>query len=326
MKPFEYACPDRLEDAVALLSDQWGEIALLGGGTDLITSLKQGIAAPRRVVSLKAVADLKGIELTDTEARIGAMTSLAEISEHADLNKHFPSLVHAVQSIGSPQIINMGTLGGNLCQRPRCWYFRQGFGLLGQLDGKPLVPEGDNRYHAVFGNQGPAYFVSPSSLAPALIALGATLAIGGGGGTRKLKLADFYRIPKGADEREYDLRPSEVVTQITLPLSGLANATYKVRQREGLDWPLVTASVAFESGSAASGASVVLGHVAPIPWPSAKAASVLEGKRVDQALAAAAGKAATEGATPLSKNAYKIPLIETAVRRAILIAAGLMEG
>jgi xanthine dehydrogenase YagS FAD-binding subunit len=326
MKPFEYACPERLEDAVALLADRWGEADILGGGTDLVTLLKQGIAEPNRVVSLKDVADLKGIELADGEARIGAMTSLADISEHAEIKKQFPSLVHAIESIGSPQIINMGSLGGNLCQRPRCWYFRQGFGLLGQLDGKPLVPDGDNRYHAVFGNQGPAYFVSPSTLAPALIALDATLVIAGSSGTRQLNMADFYRIPERADEREYDLQPNEILAKVTIPLSGLANATYKIRQREGLDWPLVTASVAFENRAAARRARVVLGHVAPKPWSSPRAASVLEGNRVDDALASAAGEAAAEGATPMSKNAYKVQLIKTAVRRATLIAAGLMEG
>ena len=139
-------------------------------------------------------------------------------------------------------------------------------------------------------------------------------------------MSEFYRIPQRAGEREYVLAPNEIVTRISIPLSGLANATYKVRQRAGMDWPLVTASVAFKSATAAWQAAVVLGHVAPKPWPVPKAAAVLEGKRVDEDLAAAAGEAAAEGATPLSKNKYKVQLVKTAVKRAILVAAGHMEG
>ena len=327
MNPFEYASPEKLEDAVALLADRWGQTELLAGGTDLLTSLKQEIVAPRRVVSLKAVSDLSGIEVSAAEIGIGAMTPLADLATHDRFRKHFPSLVQAIEGIGSPQMINMGTVGGDLCQRPRCWYFRQGFGLLGQRDGKSLIPEGDNRYHAVFDNAGPAYFVNPSSLAPGLIALGATILIAGpGSGTRQVKAAEFFRTPGSADERENVLEPNEIVTAIAIPISGMANGTYEVRQRAGLDWPLVTASVAFGSAAAARRAKVVLGHVSPTPHSSEKAAAVLEGKRVDQALAARAGEAAAQGATPLSKNGYKVQLIKTAVKRAVLTAAGLMEG
>jgi xanthine dehydrogenase YagS FAD-binding subunit len=326
MNPFQYAKPDKLEDALALLADCWGQAEVLGGGTDLLTSMKQRIVAPERVVSLKGVADLKGIKLSGTEARIGAVTTLAEISGQAEVRKAFPSLVHAIDTIGSPQIINVATLGGNLCQRPRCWYFRQGFGLLGTHEGKPLIPEGDNRYHAVFGNTGPAYFVHPSSLAPALIALGATVAIAGPNGAREVKAAELFRTPQNEGERETILEPNEIVTEVAIPLAGLSNASYKVRPRGGLDWPLVTASVALRGLAPVEQAALVLGHVAPTPWPVPKAAAVLEGKRVDEALAAKAGEAAASGATPLSNNAYKVTLIQTAVKRAILIAAGLMEG
>jgi xanthine dehydrogenase YagS FAD-binding subunit len=327
MNPFAYASPATLEDAASLLGDRWDQTSILAGGTDLVTSLKQGIIAPERVVSLKDVSGLKGIQLAGGKARIGAMTSLAVISEHEEMRQNFPSLVHAIESIGSPQILARATLGGNLCQRPRCWYYRQGFGLLGQREGKSLIPEGDNRYHAIFGNGGPAYFVSPSTLAPALIALDADIEIAGPNRrSRTVKVAQFYRIPQRADQREYALDPNEIVTAVSLPLSGLANATYKVRQRSGLDWPLVTASVAFQSAASARRAAVVLGHVAPVPWPAPKAAAVLEGKRVDQELAARAGDAATDGATPLSMNQYKVQLVKTAVKRAILVAADLMEG
>ncbi len=254
------------------------------------------------------------------------MTHFAEITEHSELRKLFPSLVQAIEAIGSPQIINMATLGGNLCQRPRCWYYRQGFGLLGQQEGKPLIPQGDNRYHAVFGNQGPAYFVCPSTVAPALIALGAKMTIlGPAGKTRQLPVADFYRSPRKADDRENVLEPNEVISRFSIPVAGLANATYEVRQRKGLDWPLVSASVAFVPGAAVQRVSIVLGLVAPTPWPVPKAAAALEGKKIDEALATRVGELSAEGATPLSKNGYKVRLIKTAVRRAILAAAGRKE-
>jgi xanthine dehydrogenase YagS FAD-binding subunit len=321
MKSFEYASPSDVESAVGLLGDRFGEVEILAGGTDLVTSLKQGLVVPKRLVSLQAIRGLKGIEASGNNVRIGATTPLVDIVENATIRKEFPSVVQAIEGIGSPQIINMGTIGGDLCQRPRCWYYRQGFGLLGQLDGKSLIPEGDNRYHAIFDNAGPAYFVNPSSLAPALIALGATLEIvGPDSKARQVAVAEFFRKPRTDDERENVLAPNELIKQVTIPLSGLANATYEVRPRKGLDWPLVAAAVALPRNNGGN-AQIVLGHVAPVPWPVPKAAAVLAGRVPDEALATRAADAAAEGATPLSGNAYKIRLVKTAVKRAILAAA-----
>jgi xanthine dehydrogenase YagS FAD-binding subunit len=330
MKSFEYASPTDLESAIGLLGTTFGEAEILAGGTDLITSLKQRIVSPKRVVSLKAVPKLKGIDGTgasNTNVNIGAMTPLVDILENAMIRKAFPSVIQAIEGIGSPQIIAMGTIGGDLCQRPRCWYYRQGFGLLGQLEGKSLVPDGDNRYHAIFGNAGPAYFVSASSLAPALIALGATLEITGSKGkVTQTPLAQFFRAPKNADERETVLSANEVVTRISIPVREAANATYEVRQRQGLDWPLVTASVAFpRTPGARWKAEVVLGHVAPTPWRVPEAAALLDGKKPDEELAIRVADAAVKGARPLSKNAYKIQLVKTAVKRAILAAVEQKE-
>lgn len=327
MIPFEYASPTKIDDVIGLLADRWGDTEVLAGGTDLITCLKQNLTAPKRVVSLKAVTGLNKIEVSGGQAHIGATATLAEVSENADVQKHFPSLIQAIEGIGSPQILAMGTAGGDLCQRPRCWFYRQGFGLLGQNDGQSLIPGGDNRYHAIFDNKGPAYFVNPSSMAPALIALGATLTLAGSGGkTRSIKVAEFFKTPASADERENALKPNEILTKISIPANGTANATYEVRQRQGLDWPMVAASVAFGSASSAKNASVVLGHVAPTPHVASKAAAVLEGQKVTAELAAKAGMAAADGATPLSRNAYKVQLVQTAVKRAILAAAGIKEG
>ena len=241
--------------------------------------------------------------------------------------KEFPAIIQAIEGIGSPQIINMGTIAGDLCQRPRCWYYRQGFGLLGQLDGKSLIPDGDNRYHAIFGNEGPAYFVNPSVLAPPLIALGATLEIAGPNSkSRQVPVAEFFRIPQTADERENVLAANEVITRISIPVRGLSNATYEVRQRQGLDWPLVAASVAF-GGKADDKPQIVLGHVAPMPWRGAGRRCTARRQNIPMpTLAARVGEAAAKGAKPLSKNAYKVQLVKTAVKRAILAAADQAKG
>ncbi len=324
MKSFEYAAPKKLKDATALLDESWGKTEILAGGTDLVTSLKQRITTPNRVVSLKNISELKGIKSQKGGLRIGAMTTLGELSANADIRKNFPALVTAVNGIGSPQILSAGTVGGDLCQRPRCWYFRNGFGLFGKDGDTSLVPGGENRYHAIFGNNGPALFVSASSLGPALIALGASMtAAGPNGATRKIAAADFFRTPKRENERETVLKSNEILTEIFVPIAGLKNATYEVRHRHGLDWPYVTAAVAFRvrNGSVAD-TRVVLGHVAPVPWQAARVGKVLNGAKIDPVSATACGEAAAEGAKPLSGNTYKVQLVKTAVKRALLAAAG----
>lgn len=323
MNAFEYASPASVEQAVKLLGKSWGETEVLAGGTDLLTSLKQELIHPKRIVSLKKISGLQGIDASSEAVTVGATTTLADFIAHDDVQKHFPALVTAAENIGGAQIINMGTVGGDLLQRPRCWYYRQGFGLFGTKDGKELVPNGDNRYHAIFSNNGPAKFVNPSSLAPALIALDATLNIAGPSGERSVAAADFFKIPASEAEREYDLKPNEVLTSIIIPVKGLKNATYEIRQRRGLDWPMVTATVAFaHSGGKAGDARVVLGHVAPVPHVSKSAVSALNG--IDPADAEAVkkvGAAAAEGAKPLSKNGYKVQQVKVAVRRAIAAAS-----
>jgi len=296
MKSFEYAAPNTLKEATALLGDKWGETEILAGGTDLITSLKQHLTTPNRLVSLRNISELKGIQTAGNAVRIGAATTLGELAGDKAVKEHFPALVTAAQGIGSPQMMSVGTVGGDLCQRARCWYFRNGFGLFGKDGSTSLVRDGDNRYHAIFGNDGEALFVSPSSLGPALIALDATLVVAGPKeNKRKIAASDFFQTPKTATERETALKPNEILAQIEIPLRGLKNSTYEVRHRHGLDWPYATASVAFElKGGMVSDARVVLGHVAPVPWPAAGAAKSLAGKKVDADTAAQCGEAASQ--------------------------------
>jgi len=324
MQAFEYASPTSTEAAVKLLASQWGETEVLAGGTDLLSLMKDYVSTPKRVVSLSAVKELRGIAYKPTTGlRLGAMVTLRELLDHADVRKQYPALVEAAEGVRSPQLHSTGTVGGDLLQRPRCWYFRGGYGLLAQMDGKSLVPDGENQYHAILGNSGPAYFVNPSSFAPILIALGAKVRLHGPVGAREVALGKFYTTPTSGDQRDYDLKPNEILTDILVPAPGGAKmAVYEVRQKEALDWPLAAAAVVLNlEGKTVKSARVVLGHVAPVPWPSPEAEAALAGKTVSESVAEEAGKAAVAKATPLSKNAYKVQLARVAVKRAVLAAA-----
>ena len=322
MEQFAYASPKNLKDALGLLGSDWNDAAVLAGGTDLISLMKDYVVSPKKVVSLRGIKKLHGIVQHGSEVHIGAITTLDELVSSGVIRTQFPSLVQAAMGVSSPQIRNMGTVGGDICQRPRCWYFRGGQGLLGMKDGKSLVIDGENRYHAIFGG-GPAYFVSASSFGPALVALDAKISISSPTATRTVKAADFFVSPKDEKTREIALAPNEIVTEISIP-GGTTNATYEVRHKEGLDWPLVTASVALKmSGKQVTSASVVLGHMAPMPWNATAAAQALAGKTIDESVAEAAGVAATQGARPLSQNDYKVQLVKIAVKRALLSAAGI---
>jgi xanthine dehydrogenase YagS FAD-binding subunit len=324
MEPFAYAHPHSPQGALGLLGPRWQNSAVLAGGTDLLSLMKEHVVVPQRVVSIRGVSVWSGISAGTSGVRIGALVTLEELLEHP-LAKQIPALQTAAAEIASPQIRSMATVAGDLCQRPRCWYFRNGFGLLARdQNGNSLVPNGENKYHAILGNDGPAYFVAPSSLALPLIALDAKVKISSTSGEREIPLREFYRIPQSEDERENVLQPNEVVTEILIPSSyaGTRNATYEVRERTALDWPLGLASVALQmkNGRVAS-ARIVLGQVAPIPWLAEEAAQTLEGKALTAETAAAAGQAAVARAKPLSQNGYKVQLTRVCVRRALLEAA-----
>ncbi|HEY2933209.1 MAG TPA: xanthine dehydrogenase family protein subunit M [Acidobacteriota bacterium] len=324
MQAFEYASATTKQQAVSLLSSTMGDAEILAGGTDILSLMKDDIVAPKRLVNIKEIKELGGIRAAGGGLRIGALVTIEELAESPAVRQAYPGLAQAAAEIAGPQIRHMATVGGNLCQRPRCWYFRNGFGLLGQSkDGKSLVLEGDNRYHAILGNSGPAYFVHPSSLAPALIALNARVRIFGPGGERDLPVEEFYSIPKSASDRENVLQAQEVVTEVMVPAArGVRGATYEVRQKDAFDWPLALASVALKmSGAKVQSARVVMGHVAPVPWRSQEAEQALVGKSLDETSAKAAGEAAVTGARDLGHNAYKIQLAKVAVKRAILQAA-----
>ena len=322
MQAFEYASPTSLKEALGMLSSQWGEADILAGGTDLLSLMKEYIHTPKRVINIKGIKELGGIQKASGGLRIGAIVTLDELTESAAVRSEYPSLFQAAMGVSSPQIRNMGTVGGDLCQRPRCWYFRQGYGILGQEKGKSLVPDGENRYHAIFPKS-QAYYVNASSLAPALIALGAKVKIAGPNGNRELPVEKLFVVPNSNSARELALAANEILTEIVIPSAkGVKNATYEVRQKEALDWPLVTASVAIRmKGSSVASAKVVLGHVGPMPVVAAEAERMLTGKSLTEDVATEAGKSAVSGAQPLNGNAYKLQLARVAVKRALLEAA-----
>jgi xanthine dehydrogenase YagS FAD-binding subunit len=327
MRPFDYASPTKKEQVSDLLGSTWGEVEVLAGGTDLLSLMKDEVCTPKRLVNIKGISELQGVHAVKDQLAIGALTTLAEVAADQQVQREYPVLAAAAGDAASPQIRNLATLGGNLCQRPRCWYFRTGHGLLAQdKDGKSLVLEGDNRYHAILGNQGPAYFVSPSTIAPVLIAYGATVRLLGPHGVREIPLEKFFLIPRGEQQREHDLVPNEIVAEIVLPAkkpAGLRAGHYEVRQKEAFDWPYATAAVTLTmNGSTVRSARVVMGHVAPIPWVSGEAAQTLAGKAVTHATADQAAAAAVGAARSLGHNQQKIILARVAVKRAILAAGG----
>src|SRR5712692_10600601 len=176
MRAFSYASPTKKEDVAGLLGKSWGEVEILAGGTDLLALMKDDVITPRRLVNIKGIKDLHGVSSSAQDLRIGALTTLGDLADDASVRKNYPALAEALLEAASPQIRNMATIGGNLCQRPRCWYFRSGLGLLPKDEsGKELVADGENRYHAILGNDGPAKFVSPSTVVPILIAYGAKI-------------------------------------------------------------------------------------------------------------------------------------------------------
>jgi xanthine dehydrogenase YagS FAD-binding subunit len=322
MNAFDFAAPTSVEDAVKLLGGQ--NTAALSGGTDLLSRIKDEVVSPARVIYLKDIKPLAGISGdAGNGLTIGAGTLLASIVGSKAIQDGYPALWQSTTEVGTPQIRNMATLGGNLLQRPRCWYFRAGNGLLGLKDGKSLVREGDNRYHAIFMTDGDALYVNPSSLAVPLVALGATATVIGPTGERSVPVENLYRVPKTEQEGELTVAPGELLTKVTIPPAKGKNASYEVRQKQAHDWPIVLASVNLTlEGDQVATARVVIYGVAPIPWRSATAEKSITGKSITMETAAAAGLAATEGAKPLSMNAYKVGLTRTAVKRAILAAAG----
>ena len=330
MKNFEFASPQTEAEAVGLLMDHGGRTAVLAGGSDLVGLLQADLVAPERVVDVRRIQSMTGIRTEADGMWVGALTTLSDVLRSPQL-KPYLSLTQVADAHHAIQIQSVGTLGGDLCHLPNCWYYRNGYGLLAMKDGESLVETGDNRYHAILGNAGPAKFVNASRFAPALIAWGAKVRIIGPAPDQEeiVPLEYFYISPKSANQGNTILKPGQLISHVWLPAvePTHVSATYEVLQMEGLNWPLASASVTLDvEGGFVRAARVVLGHVAPTPWVSLEAAAILRNQMVTEDLASAVGAAAVSKATPLSNNEYKVQIARTAVKRAVLKAVGQLEG
>jgi len=318
-----YIRPATLREAAAQLGKEHGQVAVIAGGTDLLGEMKDNLASPERLVSIRHLAELQGVRASGTGLRIGAATLLADIVENPMVQERMPLLAMAAGKVGTPQIRNMGTIGGNLCQRPRCWYYRNNFPCYKHGGNTCFSAAGENDYHAILQG-GPSYIVHPSDTAPALVALGATARISAGSRERTVLMEKFFVTPRENVRRENVLLPNEILTAIDVPAAPAgAKAIYvKEMVREIWDFALcsVAAMVTVKDGLVAD-ARIVLGGVAPIPYRAAKAEAAIVGKPLNEASAAAAGLAAVDGARPLAKNGYKVPLTQAVVKRALLSLA-----
>ena len=323
MKAFAYVNAGSEKEAIAALGPERGRFLPLAGGMDLLALMKDHIAQPERVINVKNL-DRTVRRTPDGGLSIGAAVTLTDLVAHADAAKMYPALVQAAAEVGTPQIRNAGTVGGNLNQRPRCWYFRnEEFHCLKKGGARCFAVDGENQYHAILGG-GPCHIVHPSSLAVPAIALNAKFRVAGPAGEREVAAAEYYQLPDRNLFGETVLAPNELLTHVLLPPPGGArSATYEVRFKQSHDWPLAIASVALSmEGQSVRGARIVMGAVAPVPWRAEAAEAALTGKTISDEAAMAAADAALAGVKPMSQNAYKVQIARTAVKRAILKAAG----
>ena len=327
MKSFERVQPRSWDDAVAALAaarEKKISSEAKGAGTELLDRLKEHNLAPDQVVDLRRLSAHSSLQKKSSGGvSIGALVTLSTIADA--LKSDFPALADACLGAATPQIRNAATLAGNLCQRPRCWYFRSAeFQCLKKGGVECLAKSGENEFHAVFGNNTCA-IVHPSAAGVALVALNAKIETLASGGGRTIAAADFFQRPEVDIFAENSLKPGELIVEIHVDKpQGLRSAYRKIKQKQAFDWPLADAAVAWrDEGGVAKDVRIVIGSAAPVPWRAKAAEALVEGKRIDAALAARAAQAALDGATPLGKNAYKLPIVAAAVRRALLAAAGL---
>lgn len=324
MKAFAYINPTNEKDAVAALSPQIEQSMPIGGGQDLLARMKDYVTQPDRIVNVKVALESTVTPLNGG-LRIGAAMRMVDVAEHAQIAQMYPAISAAAIEVGTPQIRNQATVGGNLNQRPRCWYYRnEEFVCFKKGGNQCFSPAGENQFHAILGG-GPSYIVHPSSLAVPSVAYGATFRLAGPKGERMVPAADYFTLPRQSLRMENVLAPDELLTHVILPAPGaVKSGHYEVRYKASHDWPIAFATVLLTfNGATVQSARVVMGAVAPIPWRSPAAEQALAGKPINEQTATAAADAALKDARPLSQNAYKVDVAKVAVKRAILRAAGM---
>jgi xanthine dehydrogenase YagS FAD-binding subunit len=319
---FSYIRPRSLDEAIEyLLLDGARAHA---GGTDLLGCLRERVFGVTTVVSIAGLKELSGIEATPAGGlRIGSLTTIAEVARHPVIRSKYRALSMAASEVASPQLRNQGTIGGNLCQKPRCWYYRGEFHCLRKGGDLCYAVEGENAYHCILGGDN-CFIVHPSDTAPALVALQASVVIVGPNGRRTMAVENFHMPPSVDYTSETVLEPAEIVTQIILPppAEGLRSSYRKVRARGAWDFALAGVALAIVfSGDRAVDSRVVLSGAAPVPWRSAEAEEILKGRRLNQDRAAKAAGAVVKNAEPMTQNEYKIPLFRGLIEQQLVAIA-----
>ncbi|MFN3653112.1 MAG: FAD binding domain-containing protein [Armatimonadota bacterium] len=324
MKAFSYVNARDLASASQALGRDPDRAKILAGGVDLVSELKDRLIEPETVVNIKQIPGLDVLRSDAKGLTLGALVTLTAIEKHPAIRKSYAALAESAESVASPQIRNVGTLGGNLCQRPRCWYYRDETIICIKKGGARCFAaddEADNKFNAILGG-GPSYIVHPSDCATALVALDAQVRYRDRAGKIQTVSADeFFLLPNENPRWENILKQGEIVTEVFVPApaAGTRSTYIKFKEKDSMDWAV--SAVAVRARTDASGiikdARVVLGGVAPKPWRSEAAEAALRGKKFSKAVANQAAEAALQGARPLSQNAYKVPLTKVLVRRAV---------
>lgn len=324
MDKFSYINATSLKQVTSLLSDSgWGEVMLLAGGTDLLSELKEYIETPKTLINLKTLPGMDGISENANGIKIGALTTVADIAMHPSIQQHYTVLAQAAASVATPQIRNVGTIGGNLCQRPRCWYYRdETVNCIKKGGDLCYAVDGLSKYHAIFDGD-PVYIVHPSDIAPALIALNASIKITGPEGDKTIKVEEFFTLPSDNPFRENVLQPNEIVVEIQVPKPKPNTKSYylKAREKGAPDFALVSVAGVFEmAGRTCQIANIILGGVAPKPRRSTEAEAALTGKMLNKDVSTTAGAEAVQNAQPMNDNAYKVTLTQNLISRAAMMA------
>jgi xanthine dehydrogenase YagS FAD-binding subunit len=328
MDSFEWVDATSVEHAVALLGatmEPSGLVVAKAGGIDLIDLMKEGVVRPARVVNLRSIQGLDRIAFDQERGlSLDALVTLAQIESSAEIRGRYPALADAAHHAATPQVRNAATIGGNLLQRPRCWYLRNQYFHDEGVAAAAALAGGEHQYHAIFDNAECA-LVHASTPATALVAYGALVHLAGPcGRERAVPLAEFLRPPRFEQDRDTTIEPAEVLTRVTVPAVavGTRAAYHKQTERDSYDWPICDVAAVLEMKSdVVAAASIVLGWVAPTPRRASASEQMLIGKPLTEALARDAAARAVNGATPLAKNRFKVPVLEAVVRRTILAAA-----
>ncbi|MEK7484092.1 MAG: FAD binding domain-containing protein [Planctomycetota bacterium] len=325
MNAFEYALPENLSEALQFLEHPKTE--LKAGGLDLLDLMKEGIASPERLVNIRSLPELKFLKESEGDLLLGPNLTLAEIADDKKIQDNYRALAQAAGGAATPQIRNIATLGGNLCQRPRCWYFRnQEFSCLRKHGTRCFALEGENQYHAIFDTNQGCVIVHPSAMAVALIASHAQIQITSSKGSRSIPLEQFFISPSKNITKETVLRDNEIITEIKVPsmTSGWKTFYHKEKAKQSFDWPIAEVAVALKmDGDFCREASVVLGAAAPTPWRATPAEQILKNKIITRELARTSAEETLKLAKPLSQNAYKIRVFKAIIFRTLCWTAGI---